>query len=349
MSIKTTIKSSIKKFIKNSFLDEILQDRIQEEQNKYSTLRLNNRNIHNPYLNQDIDLASHSENLSEKIIFISSRFRSGSTLLWNLFRHMPDCTSYYEPFNERRWFDTENRGKHVDNTHKGINDYWREYEGLGCLSKLYNEDWIRHELYMDRNSSNLAMESYINCLAENSKSKAVLQFNRIDFRLPWLHSRYPNATFLHLYRNPREQWVSFLRDSKKQNKDVVADHFEDFFYLHLWAKDLALAFPPLKHWKEMHPYELFYLIWKLSFNAGKEHSDLSISFEEIVSDPKTILLNIAEQTKIQTDNLELLSSLIVQPDQNKWESYANPIWFESKERKIETLLRQLQIDTSKEN
>src|SRR5262245_36641455 len=38
-------------------------------------------------------------------IVISARFRTGSTLLWNVFRHLPNCTAYYEPFNERRWFD----------------------------------------------------------------------------------------------------------------------------------------------------------------------------------------------------------------------------------------------------
>ena len=38
-------------------------------------------------------------------IFITARFRTGSTLLWNIFRHIEGCTAYYEPFNERRWFD----------------------------------------------------------------------------------------------------------------------------------------------------------------------------------------------------------------------------------------------------
>ena len=38
-------------------------------------------------------------------IIITGRFRSGSTLLWNIFRDLPECTAYYEPFNERRWFD----------------------------------------------------------------------------------------------------------------------------------------------------------------------------------------------------------------------------------------------------
>src|SRR5262249_4078250 len=46
----------------------------------------------------------------DAVVFITARFRSGSTLLWNLFRHVPNCTAYYEPFNERRWFDAARRG-----------------------------------------------------------------------------------------------------------------------------------------------------------------------------------------------------------------------------------------------
>jgi hypothetical protein len=47
-------------------------------------------------------------------IFVTGRFRSGSTLLWNIFRHIDGCTSYYEPLNERRWFDPGRRGDRID-------------------------------------------------------------------------------------------------------------------------------------------------------------------------------------------------------------------------------------------
>jgi hypothetical protein len=40
----------------------------------------------------------------------------------------------------------------------------------------------------------------------------VLQFNRIDFRLPWFRHHFPAATILHLARHPRDQWCSCLLD-----------------------------------------------------------------------------------------------------------------------------------------
>jgi hypothetical protein len=52
---------------------------------------------------------AHSLPLKPAPIFITARFRTGSTLLWNAFRHVRGCTSYYEPLNERRWFDPSAR------------------------------------------------------------------------------------------------------------------------------------------------------------------------------------------------------------------------------------------------
>src|ERR1700738_2953658 len=82
-------------------------------------------------------------------VFITARFRSGSTLLWRLFRSCDACTAYYEPFNERRWFDAARRGTRLDLTHRHVDDYWREYDGLGDLGQYYDENWTRRNLYMD--------------------------------------------------------------------------------------------------------------------------------------------------------------------------------------------------------
>src|SRR5687768_15177301 len=79
--------------------------------------------------------------LGQGAIFITARFRSGSTLLWNIFRNAPGFTAYYEPHNERRWFDPACRGDRVDGTHRGVSDYWAEYQGLEDLARYYNEDW----------------------------------------------------------------------------------------------------------------------------------------------------------------------------------------------------------------
>jgi hypothetical protein len=146
----------------------------------------------------------------EGAVFISGRFRSGSTMLWNVFRQAPDCTAYYEPLNERRWFSPQSRGGHTDPTHKQVSDYWREYDGLVELADLYEEDWIRRDLFMPTGFWAPKLRRYIEILIARAKGKAVLQFNRVDFRLPWLRSAFPRSRIVHLYRHPRDQWLSTL-------------------------------------------------------------------------------------------------------------------------------------------
>lgn len=131
-------------------------------------------------------------------IFITARFRTGSTLLWNLFRNMSGVTAYYEPFNERRWFDPRSRGARVDATHLGVGDYWAEYQGLPELANHYSEEWTRRHLFMPRNAWNPGMQRYIETLIGRASGRAVLQFNRVDLRLPWLRARFPQAKILHL-------------------------------------------------------------------------------------------------------------------------------------------------------
>src|SRR5262249_53451836 len=116
-------------------------------------------------------------------ILVTGRFRSGSTLLWNLFRNMNGFTSYYEPHNERRWFDPKTRGDRIDPTHKKVSNYWTEYEGLDELANYYREEWVQRNLFMDEHSWDPAMWHYTRILVERAKGRAVLQCNRVDFRL----------------------------------------------------------------------------------------------------------------------------------------------------------------------
>src|SRR5262249_14305528 len=144
-------------------------------------------------------------------VFITGRFRSGSTLLWNLFRMADGFTSYYEPLNERRWFDASARGDRVDPTHRGVSDYWKEYTGLEELGRYYCADWIRRNLYMDERHWDPDLLAFVRLLCERAAGRPVLQFNRVDFRLAWLRHHFPAARIVHLYRHPRDQWCSHIQ------------------------------------------------------------------------------------------------------------------------------------------
>lgn len=274
-------------------------------------------------------------------IFITGRFRSGSTLLWQIFRHMPGCRSYYEPFNERRWFDARIRGTRIDPSHVGVSNYWLEYEGLERLHSLYDERWIDRRLFMDADSWDPRMHAYIQALIDAAAPRrAVLQFNRVDFRLPLLRRTFPDARIVHIYRHPRDQWCSALGDLSAFPKEAPMRDFEphDHFYLLSWTRDLRYRFPFLNESDVTHPYELFYFIWKLSYLFGRRYAHHSVAFERLVTDPDTELPRILDAAAVARGDIGALKPLIASQRFGKWTAYAGDEWFKRHEMACETTL-----------
>ncbi len=284
---------------------------------------------------QIVDAGSESrQRLRSDLIFITSRFRSGSTALWNVFRHLEQCQAFYEPFNERRFFDQSTRGGYIDPSHLGVADYWSEYDHVEGLESLYDEDWVHRNMYMATNFWAPEMCHFIESLVKQAQGRPVLQFNRVDFRLPWLRHQFPNAFLLHLYRNPREQWCSFLMNIDEFPADAPTANFMDRYYLRIWARDLQHVFPFLADAENLHPYRIFYYIWKLSWSFGKSHSDYSFAFEDLVNQPRQTLTTLMLKLGVDTD-IDKLLPLIAAPANERWQKYASPSWFEEHEHACE--------------
>jgi hypothetical protein len=276
----------------------------------------------------------------EDIVIITARFRSGSTLLWNLFRHVEGCTAYYEPFNERRWFDPSTRGTHIDPTHRKAEEYWREYEGLDLLGDYYRQSWIDHDLFMNAESWDPGMKHYVELLVEHAPGRPILQFNRVDFRLGWFRQQFPHAKIVHLYRHPRNQWCSALVDLQAfpTHKTMADFVFYDRYYLHAWAADLKYHFPFLAGDENPHPYQVFYYLWKLSYLFGRYYADHSFAFEELVNDPKPCMEKLFSELAIRNANIDRLTDLIVMPAPQRWRDYADDAWFAHQETICENTL-----------
>jgi hypothetical protein len=277
------------------------------------------------------------------VVIITARFRSGSTLLWNLFRHVEGFTAYYEPFNERRWFDPRHRGERIDPSHKQVSDYWKEYDGLSEVAKYYDERWIDRELYMSADAWNPAMKRFVEILIARAAGRAALQFNRIDFRLPWFRRHFPRARLIHLYRHPRDQWMSALTEESRcfPRDGRMADFARhDHFYLLRWARDLRYQFPFLDADAVEHPYQLHYYLWKLSYLFGRAYADYSLAFESLVQQPEAELPKLLAVVEAGGADVSKLISLIIAPPLAKWRDYADDAWFRRHETPCEEVLEE---------
>lgn len=324
--MKTTLKNLAVKITAKLLQQPTIEQQLNDNNIQLSQSLPELTNIASPYF----QLASDSNAATSErddIVFITSRFRSGSTLLWNLFRKTPHCTAYYEPFNERQWFNKKMRGGNVDTTHRGVEEYWAEYDNLSALSQTYDEDWIRNALCMSKHSWDPQMKRYIEQMVEAASGRPILQFNRIDFRLPWIKHHFPNAKILHLYRHPRDQWCSFLTDHQVMNKDDVMHTYQDAFYLDVWCRDLAKHYPVLDKRNTPHPYQRFYYLWKLSYLHGLAFSDLNLSFENLTTTPKQVITNVFDTLNMNTQDLDALVDVIKAPPPERWRKYADESWF----------------------
>ncbi|WP_372972232.1 sulfotransferase [Marinobacter sp.] len=337
MSLKGNLRRHLARLLRRLEQSDEIRLHTNSQAHDYDVIRRLGLYHHSPY-GIDSSVILHEKALSAPV-FITGRFRSGSTLLWNLFRNLPDHVAYYEPFNERRWFDPSHRGEHTDDTHRGVSEYWSEYQGMDGLACLYNEDWIRYRLYMGETSFDHGMKRFIDRLASGAEGRAVLQFNRMDFRLPWLRANYPDAPIIHVYRNPRDQWCSTLRNPKGYPASAPSSEgFTDHFYLRTWFRDLVRQFPFLADYEQHHRYYLFYLIWKLSYCFGVHYSSISVGMEALTKAPSMTMKDILAAIGTDVGLVQESDVAFVEPAEPRWQSYASENWFVDIERECDDVV-----------
>lgn len=279
--------------------------------------------------------------LPDSPLFITARFRSGSTLLWQIFHRLEGFTSYYEPLNERRWFDKEYRGDRIDTTHRGVSDYAVNYENLERLGQLFKEDWTYHRLALGSQSKEKNLEKYVQVLIDTASRRPVLQFNRVDFRLPFLKHKFPDARIIHLRRKHRDTWRSTLSGADNNQKwNLTAFDNICQFYLLSWYRDLSLTFPFL--WSDpekTHPYEVHYLISRLSELFALRDADVFLDYDELNQNFIGKIQALMSAIGSDDINLDVLDGLY-EPKVSGYDHSADDMFYQSLENKVEQRLKQ---------
>jgi hypothetical protein len=85
-------------------------------------------------------------------------------------------------------------------------------------------------------------------------------------------------------------------------------------------------------------YELFYYVWRLSFQFGVTFSDYTLRFEDLIARPGDEIEKLMHAVGIEAYNPERLAGLLVPPARNRWRALASDQWFAEREKRCEAVL-----------
>ena len=244
--------------------------------------------------------------MNDKVIFIHSLFRTGSTYLFEVFRKDNLNYCYYEPLNEilSNYKEEKALGK-ADNKQYTImrhpqngKDYFYEYpfnsDGIGV--KLFNQNFSYNDFFLTKEDSNIELYDYINSLKEYAREKRpVFQFCRSALRTGWFKSNFKSVN-IYIVRDPHDQWMSYntLENNNyfnisnlmilcKSNLTIVKD-FLDFMQIERYdANSLDSEYRYYefiyKGFSVEMSYMFFYFVWILALFHNISESDIILDLE----------------------------------------------------------------------
>lgn len=217
--------------------------------------------------------------MKQQPIFIIGRFRSGTSYFWHIFNQIQGFKAWYEPLHPQLLAHIKHTQPKAD--HVNIKDYWAAYRALEKLADYHDLRFGSERLYLTAQDSWSALRQYIDYLMTCSGEKRpVLQFNRMDFRIPWLKGFYPQAKTLYLKRNPLQLWYSQRKHIPVQQRQN--ESYADAYELMQWCADLTPILPFLAPKAGRHGFYRFYLLYRLSVTMGSGQADLVIDLDEDV-------------------------------------------------------------------
>ncbi len=281
------------------------------------------------------------ERKQNKIIFISGRFRSGTSMLWHIFDQLPQYCAWYEPLHPNLISNINHVKPQKD--HIGVTDYWGNYRQLGELEKYHKKAFGQSRIFLENHNQWPELVTYLNYLIHQSTDKtAVLQFNRTDLRLGWLRNHFPEALIINIERSPFPLWVS----SRKHIADQQQKHnesFHDAYDLMQWSVSLSKDLPMLQKHNNRSSYYRHYFIWKLSQLMARSNADLRLELEAHFFNSSKGIKMLEKALNWDKATSKQAQSLINQPASLKDQS-DKPLEFQRIEDDINSILKKTGLE-----
>ncbi|CAD5912183.1 TPR repeat-containing thioredoxin TTL2 [Planktothrix rubescens] len=291
---------------------------------------------------------------SKDFIFITARYRTGSTYLYSLFSSLHDVLAFYEPLNPDLiyWLDQDassTKESKILQNHTFNGNYFEEYKLLDrkTLIKNYSENFANSRMTMLSVENFNQLKNYMQFLLSSQvglNKLKVLQFNRIDFRLSWFKFNFPNALIINLRRKSRDVYASYIGVYERLNKktyEPLKTDLGNFFYLDDYIEFLGNISIPRFNKDELNNYEKIYLVNQLSNLWANKFADLVINYESLVDDPIETLSKIVSYIP----NFELnFKENIIEPKKdrvNVGQDYHSEDWFKQCEERCDRLIAEI--------
>jgi hypothetical protein len=277
----------------------------------------------------------------DDVIIVTSRFGSGMPMLRLVFARMwlcTACTTYYQPLHDRRWLPATKLDPKHNQVDYMLVDTWRQYGDIEGPKPPFQEEWARRNLFMDESSHDPVLKRYLEALIDAAPAQPILLSSHLDFRLPWVRHHFPRAVIVHLYRHPRDQWMSALKDPAKLSRRSTIAEFaaHDQGNLLTWMADLKGRFPFLA--ELTHPYQLSYALWRLSYLYGRQHAHLSVRYEDLQKGPLTTLPELLVKLRCSSFRCDEIPGSVCTPHPGRWRQVDNDGWFRDQETHCESVL-----------
>lgn len=221
---------------------------------------------------------------AEGPVFLVGWWRSGTTFFWNLLRRDDRYTCYFEPLHEHLdLYVGEGPGPGTDPTHLGVEDYWAEYRDLPPAR--FEEVWKpwfgrrRWVLETDADADADDLRGYLDLLVDRAAGRPVLKVVRACFRAAWLRDAYPEATIVHVARDPRCVWTSMVGRDAASDDPVPVERHGFFNAMIRIARELGLG-------TDDHLYRQFYRVWTRAYRHVEAVADATWWYDDAVRTPK---------------------------------------------------------------